>query len=153
MALQSSGNPISLQDIQNEFGGSNPINISEYYRGGTYVPDTTTNSDIPTSGTIKLSDFYDGSNVTVTLNSYILNRASTSEDACSSTVSESVVIYQDSTSFNFNQDIFQDQSGTNFAQSGWYSDSTEVRFWGGSSWSNTTQICSFGGGGGGEFIG
>lgn len=60
MALQSSGNPISLGDIQNEFGGSNPINISEYYRGGTYVPDTAANSDIPTDNTIKLSDFYGG---------------------------------------------------------------------------------------------
>ena len=30
MALPSSG-AISLQDIQNEFGGSNPIGINEYY--------------------------------------------------------------------------------------------------------------------------
>ena len=33
MALQSSG-AISLSDIQTEFGGGNPISLSEYYRGG-----------------------------------------------------------------------------------------------------------------------
>ena len=47
MALQSSG-PISLGDIQGEFGGSNPISISEYRgSGGT-----------PASGPISFSDFY-----------------------------------------------------------------------------------------------
>ena len=39
MALQTSG-AISLLNLQNEFGGSNPINISEYYRGGGLVPPT-----------------------------------------------------------------------------------------------------------------
>lgn len=39
MALQSSG-AISFSDIQTEFGGSNPISYSEYYKGGTYVPTT-----------------------------------------------------------------------------------------------------------------
>lgn len=55
MALQSSG-AISLLDIQNEFGGSNPIGINEYYRGGAYVPSSQTS--IPTSGTIDFADFY-----------------------------------------------------------------------------------------------
>ena len=59
MVLQTSG-AISLNDIQGEFGGSNPININEYYRGGANVPDTAANSGIPTSGTISLDDFYGG---------------------------------------------------------------------------------------------
>jgi len=59
MVLQTSG-AISLNDIQTEFGGSNPININEYYRGGANVPDTAANSGIPTSGTISLDDFYGG---------------------------------------------------------------------------------------------
>jgi hypothetical protein len=59
MVLQTSG-AISLNDIQTEFGGSNPININEYYRGGANVPDTAANSGIPTSGTISLNDFYGG---------------------------------------------------------------------------------------------
>lgn len=57
MALQSSGT-ITLAQIQTEFGGSNPISLSEYYRGGSLVPDTATNSGIPTSGAIALNDFY-----------------------------------------------------------------------------------------------
>jgi hypothetical protein len=65
MVLQTSG-AITLNDVQTEFGGSNPIDISEYYRGGTLVPDTAANSGIPTSGNILLSDFY-GGDATTTL--------------------------------------------------------------------------------------
>ena len=56
MALQTSG-PISLLDVQNEFGGGNPIEITEYYRGRR-VPDIPENNSVPTSGTISLSNFY-----------------------------------------------------------------------------------------------
>lgn len=60
MAVQSSG-AISLQDIINEFGGeTNPV-IQDYYRGGSYVPDSGTNSGIPTTGAIEFSDFYSAS--------------------------------------------------------------------------------------------
>ena len=59
MPLQSSG-AISLNDVQTEFGGSNPIEIDEYYRGGSNVPDTAANSSIPQSGTIAMDDFYGG---------------------------------------------------------------------------------------------
>ena len=55
MALQGSG-PISLANIQTEFGGSNPISLSEYYRNGAYV--TSNNTGVPTSGAISLSQFY-----------------------------------------------------------------------------------------------
>ena len=47
MALQSSGQ-ISLQDIQDEFGGSHPISLSEYYGVDT----------VPASGAISFNDFY-----------------------------------------------------------------------------------------------
>ena len=39
MPLQTSG-AISLSQVQSEFGGSNPISMSEYYRGGSNVPTT-----------------------------------------------------------------------------------------------------------------
>ena len=55
MALQGSG-AISLANIQSEFGGSNPISLSEYYRNGAYV--TSNNTGVPTSGTVSLSQFY-----------------------------------------------------------------------------------------------
>jgi hypothetical protein len=48
MTLQSSG-PISLANVQTEFGGTNPIGINEYYGAATGVP---------SSGTISLNDFY-----------------------------------------------------------------------------------------------
>lgn len=51
MALQSSG-AISLNDIQTEFGGSNPIGINEYYG---VAP------GIPASGQISIGDFYGAS--------------------------------------------------------------------------------------------
>lgn len=57
MAIVSSGQ-ISLTDIQAEFGGSNPINLNEYYRGGAYVTDWTGTASIPTSGQASLSQFY-----------------------------------------------------------------------------------------------
>ena len=41
MALASSG-PLTFSSIQGEYGGANPINISEYYRNGEYVPDSIT---------------------------------------------------------------------------------------------------------------
>jgi len=59
MALQSSGS-ISLNDIQTEFGGANPISMSEYYRGGSFVTDN--NTGVPTSGAIDMGDFYGTTN-------------------------------------------------------------------------------------------
>lgn len=51
MPLQISG-PISLQEIQGEFGGSPPISLSEYYDAA---------AGIPSNGAIALSDFYGAS--------------------------------------------------------------------------------------------
>lgn len=48
MSLRTSGE-ISLLSIQNEFGGSNPIELSEYYGVNGYSP---------SSGTISIGDFY-----------------------------------------------------------------------------------------------
>lgn len=55
MALPSSG-PLTLAQIQTEFGGTNPISLSEYYRNGGLV--TSNNTNVPTSGAISLSNFY-----------------------------------------------------------------------------------------------
>ena len=63
MPLASSGT-LSINDIAGEFGGSaNPESLSEFYRGGSRVPNTTLNANIPTSGTIAISNFYNGSSV------------------------------------------------------------------------------------------
>jgi hypothetical protein len=54
MAIQASG-AIKLSEIQTEFTGSNPISMSEYYRG---LLVTANNTNVPTSGVITLSNFY-----------------------------------------------------------------------------------------------
>ena len=60
MALQSSGQ-ITINNIVTEFGGAAPHNLTEYYRGGAYVPDGPAgNASIPTSGQISLTNFYGG---------------------------------------------------------------------------------------------
>jgi hypothetical protein len=57
VALQSSG-AISLGDLKTEFGDTGSSSLSEFYRGGSLVPNTGTNAAVPTSGEIQLSDFY-----------------------------------------------------------------------------------------------
>jgi hypothetical protein len=57
MTLPAAYAPISLGQIQGEFGGANPIALGgEYYRGGPYT--TNNNTNVPTGGTIALSNFY-----------------------------------------------------------------------------------------------
>lgn len=69
MALPESG-PLSLSDIQAEFGGTNPIGLSEYYKGGAFVLNTDYAPNVPTSGTISLSDFYGARRTTLTTVTY-----------------------------------------------------------------------------------
>lgn len=56
MPLPCPSGQISLADIQNEFGGSNPTSINEYYANGGLVPAGT--GTVPTSGQISFSDFF-----------------------------------------------------------------------------------------------
>ena len=74
MPLPSSG-PLSLNDIQTEFGGTNPISLSEYYAGGANVPAGTTGTfgAVPSSGTISIRNFYGTSKIVYRLdaNTYI----------------------------------------------------------------------------------
>lgn len=57
MAVPASPLALSLDDIQNEFGGPNsPISFADYYRGGSYVPSSVLT--VPTSGSpISMSSF------------------------------------------------------------------------------------------------
>ena len=57
MALQTSGT-ITIGDLRTEFGDTGSSSLSEFYRGGSLVPNTGTNVAVPTSGTISLSNFY-----------------------------------------------------------------------------------------------
>lgn len=58
-----SSGTISMDDIRGFFGPANgTASLSNYYIGGTYVPNITTgtpnNNGVPSSGTIDLADFY-----------------------------------------------------------------------------------------------
>jgi hypothetical protein len=68
MPLQSSGT-LRLSQIQTEFGGSNPISLSEYLRGGTLVPNTPNsgkNQSIPNSASsVSMSKYYSTSKTVV----------------------------------------------------------------------------------------
>ena len=55
MACPASGK-ITIADLVNEFGGSAPHALSEYYRNGGLVPGNNTN--VAESGQISLTDFY-----------------------------------------------------------------------------------------------
>lgn len=55
MTLQSSG-PISLLDLKNEFDGTNPVRLGDYYREGAL--NTSPSTNVPTSGAISIGMFY-----------------------------------------------------------------------------------------------
>lgn len=74
MALQESGT-ISLSDIQTEFGGSNPISISEYYSVDGLIPD---------SGVISISDFYGASSGFVEMSNFNITAFETNSFATAS---------------------------------------------------------------------
>jgi hypothetical protein len=64
MTLPVYPNSINLSNIQTEFGGSNPISLSEYYAGGSYVASGAkgypggTATNIPSSGAISFDNFH-----------------------------------------------------------------------------------------------
>lgn len=68
MPLQNTGTPISFSQIKNEYGGQGAVKLSDYYRKLGLVPDTPTcgkNTGVPTSSTIKFSNFYNTSKTTI----------------------------------------------------------------------------------------
>lgn len=72
MALQTSG-AISLSDVATEFSASAPYGLKSFYRGGSLVPDTAANASVPTSGAIKLKDFYGASSFSLSVSSISLS--------------------------------------------------------------------------------
>ena len=62
MALPGSG-AISIGQIATEFGGGAPHSLSEYYRGGSLVPNgPAANNSIATSGAINMNGFHGATN-------------------------------------------------------------------------------------------
>jgi hypothetical protein len=75
MAIPGPGTPLTIGAIADEFGGTPADNLSEYYRGGGLVPDIPANAGIPTSGPIRIGNFYGATNrnvinLTIAANTY-----------------------------------------------------------------------------------
>jgi len=75
MPIVNSGT-VSLGDLQDEFGGTPPTELEEYYRG-LEVPDAIENQNVPTSGTVSLSDYYGSQNITYIINLSFSNSPTT----------------------------------------------------------------------------
>lgn len=78
MPIPTTGS-VSLSTIQTEFGGNDPINLSEYYKADTNVPNTALNTSIPLSGAITIGNFRGGSKATFSIlpNTTNVNEGST----------------------------------------------------------------------------
>lgn len=76
-SLPTSGT-LSISQIAALFGGAAPHSLGEYYRQNGYVPNISANNNIPTAGTIKISNFYGGTllDPVSALNLWWNNRAS-----------------------------------------------------------------------------
>jgi hypothetical protein len=60
LPLTSQGK-ITLVSIGQMFQGPIPYKLSDYYRGGTYVPNSARNAKVPADGKLKLTDYYGAS--------------------------------------------------------------------------------------------
>lgn len=108
MAIKSSGSLSMVTDIVGEFGGTAPHGLKEYYRGGDEVPDSATNSSVPTSGEIGFKDFYgatDEVSFTISsnqqelnLNTYLTGQGWDGSTPVVLTINSGVYIWSDSTS-------------------------------------------------------
>ena len=70
MVLPSSGQ-ISLSNVSTEFEAPAPYKMSDLYKGGQYVDDNAGSTNIPTSGELKLSNFYSAYKLVILLLPYI----------------------------------------------------------------------------------
>jgi len=76
MTIKSSGSSLAISEIAAEFGGSTPHSLSEYYRGGSLVPTSSSTAGIASSGAITMSSFYGTANrvpITLTISSNTTN--------------------------------------------------------------------------------
>ena len=114
--LPDSG-PISLGQLQTEFGGTNPAGLGEYYRGGNEVPDTGATLNIPQTGNpLSLSDFYGTQDVQFRNVSFSLYKAvggvSSGVGLTTASSTAAPTSFSTTTRQRFYQPVFR--AGTNF---------------------------------------
>jgi len=83
MANLPNSGTLSLAQIQSHFGGSNPASLSEYYRGGAYVPSTKRTiisdvNDIYSTGNPPTDSYWNRTNGEVKLNGNVIANLSSS---------------------------------------------------------------------------
>lgn len=83
-SAQFASGQISFSAIQSVFGGSNPIGLSEYVEGGSYVPDNDSNNAVSNttgeSGGMSLSDYRNTTTVVPIFNSGTLSMATRTDN-------------------------------------------------------------------------
>ena len=107
MVIKSSGS-LSISEIVAEFGGTVPHSLSEYYRGGGLVPNIPQNTNIPTSGSISISDFYGAERIfiftitqnllQVNLRTYLISNGWNGTDRATITLAPNTYLWSDDTS-------------------------------------------------------
>jgi hypothetical protein len=148
------------RSISAEFGGSTPHSMSEYYSGGSNVPSGSADSDgnvIPTSGTIKFSDFHGtpfpqlvhsttmvagySAQQYVTISGYSTSVAQDSlgDDSITSICGQSGVTITQLDNVNLNLRLGLSKSGATFSNTGW----TTMKVWVGQNNNSGTPTATF----------
>lgn len=83
------GSPVSFQDLQDFYGGSHPISLSEYYRGGAEVPSTAISGNNPYTGTTSFSASGNGNGGNDGISVNVQNNDTSSSSTSTQTISGS----------------------------------------------------------------
>ena len=82
---------ISSNNIQTEFGGVNPIGLSEYYRGGSYVSNNVVG--VASSGALAMSTLRNKSRVSISVSSTSINEGDSVTFTITAPTLNSTVVY------------------------------------------------------------
>lgn len=115
--------PLSFSQIQSEFGGASPISLSEYYRGGAYVPSNqvtsaTDGTAVSTSGAIRVGMFRGLTKIVGGIVSPLTNRSTVYGAISSSAQSVWANFYTDGTNEGFRHGNVSEWAGN------WYTPTT-----------------------------
>ena len=145
MAIHGTGSPLLMSEIQTEFGGSNPISMSEYYAGGANVPSGTSGNggDIPSSGAINFNIFYTAAKSTRVAIALQISQAATSSYNIFSNKGGSYSAGQSDVTLTVQANVTSGATGQAAIETGSFASGDTVKI------INNAQIIAKGGTGGG----
>lgn len=88
-----------VEDIRDFFGYDGSTTSSDYFRGGAFVPNITSNNSIPTSGTLQGSHFEGGVQTIIRLDSWKNSENSISDPAAALMSSSQIVEFTEGADF------------------------------------------------------